>query len=180
MIMNWKEFFKHSLILFGITILSGLIYFVLTKIVRQLEYVTYLWIPAIIVIILIPLIYSFLSKKSIKELAIITLMFILISSIVSIPIMGIMKNSIRESKGNAPIAILTLTIFSMNPITSIDSLICAPYSAKAINVGSNDQVKVCPLQKFGFFIELIIVGIMAFIIIFPSMIIGNYLSKVRK
>ncbi len=178
--MNWKDFFKHSLILFGITILFGIIYFLITKILRQLKYVNFLWIPAIITIMLIPLFYSFFIKKSTKELAIIAILFILISSVVSLPIMSIMKNSVKESKGDAPIAILLLEVFSINSVTLIDSPICAPYSAKAINSGPDEKVEVCPLQKFGFFVELIIVNIIAFIIILLSMITGSYLSKFKK
>lgn len=178
--MNWKKFFKHSLILYGISLLLGFIYFIFTKSFHYLKYADYSWIPTIIAIILVPLTYSFFIKKSIKELAIISILFILISSIISIPIMILMKNSIRESKGDAPIALPVLEIFSMNPITLIDSPICAPYSAGAINAGPNEEIEVCPLQRYGFFIELIIVGIIAFIIIFLSMITGSYLSKFKK
>ena len=178
--MNWKEFFKHGLILFGITILFGIVYSLLTKIIRQLKYVNYLWIPAIIAIILIPLIYSIFIKKSIKDLAIIAILFVLISSIVSIPIMSIAKNTIRESNGDARIAIPLLEVFSINPISLIDSPICAPYVARSINSEPNDQVKLCPLQKYGFFTEIIIVGIVGFIIILLSLMTGSYLSKFKK
>ena len=178
--MDWKEYFKHSLVLFGFMILFGILYLFITKIFRQLKYTNHLWVPAVVAIILIPLIYSIFIKKSVKELTVITILLILISSIISLPIMNMMKNSIRESKGDAPVAISILEIFSINPMTLIDSPVCAPYTAVEVNSGSNENIKVCQLKKYGFFAELIIVGIVAFIITILSMMLGSYVSRFKR
>jgi len=131
-----------------------------------LKSVGYLWIPAIFTLIIIPLLYSFFINKSLRELLIITLLFIIISSTISLSVMNISRNF----SGGDDVYMFIFGVFGINPISSIDTPICAPYGLKTVLAGPEEKIELCPLQKYGLFIEIITLSLISFIVIGISMV----------
>jgi hypothetical protein len=175
--MNWKEFFKHGLILYGITLIFGVIWILPGRVITTVLPtgpvlpLSLLWIPVIIILILIPFVYSLIIKKTIKDCIIISFLFVLLSSIISLPLLAVLRNVIINSEGN-PVVIFIRDIFNTNPQSVIANAICVPYYIKGL--------LDCPIDYFGTFIGIILLSLIAFVIISVSMILRNIPSILKK
>ena len=174
--MDWKEIFKHSFILYGLVLIFGFAYFIFSEVIFiNLRY-TPLWPKTIIVVAIIPSIYSFFIRKTLKEWAAIAIFFILVSMIVFLSVQNPLNTSIKESKGGSPILAIEQTLGS-NPSSALQTAICAPYANRIINSGPGEEVQDCFFHRIGFFADFILISLLSFIIIYSSLIAGNLLSK---
>lgn len=174
----WKEALKHAVILCVLLFSSGIINTILRKNMNLLKHnqLLWLWIVSVIALIIIPLLYSLLIKKSVKEVAAIALLFIVLSSAIFLPLKIITSNAIHSYKDG--FLLFATDVFTNNPVSLIVSPICLPITLQNIRQNSNELV--CVLQKYGSFAEIVFSTIISFIIVYLSMIIGSYLFPVRK
>ena len=168
--MNWRESFKHALILYGTTLIFGLLWLLPGRVIvtglpaRPLP-LYLLWIPTIIILILIPFIYSLIIKKTIKEVITISFLFVLISLIISISLLAVLINVIIKTQAN-PIIMFIRELFGTNPVSVIANPICVPYYIKNPSAS-------CPLDYFGEITGIVLLSLIAFVIISISMMLRN-------
>ena len=177
--MNWKDILKHSMVLYAFTLIFGIIWLnpgrrIATVIVSGPAFsMNLLWIPFFVILILIPLIYSIKIKKELNELLLIALFFVVISAVISLPLMTYLGSLISKEKIASSTLINIREIFGQNPQSVIANPICLPLYVKNNNA-------TCPLDRFGTIVGILSISIMAFAIITISMASKNIWNMIRK
>lgn len=167
--MILKEALKHCLLLYGIILLFGLVLTIDTFYIG-IGFGSLLWPNALIVSVIIPLIYAFLIKnRSIKELLILTTLFVIISSTISYASnLGLRGFIIAQSDTASFIGL----IFGSTPASSLSLAICSSI------VDLSDFNAKCSFTNNNIG-DFIVFYLITFIIVFPSLLIGQILSKFR-
>ena len=131
-----------------------------------------LW-SVLLFVCIIPLFFALFSKLSVKELSLVTLVFIFLCASISLPLLGASKAAIGNSEGLLELALVSVDTFSVNPFTLLYSPLCAD------NVLMGSDAYRCPLEQFGLFVELLVLGLAGYLLVLGSLVAGLFVRRLR-
>lgn len=170
MIKYWGILLGHAVIMCIISMILG--YLLSLVFVSNSSF----WPKAIMAVIIVPLIYTFFLRRDTKELFFLAIMFVIISSFMTIPLLKYYNEELvanyKVDVKKADSLQIGIDIVSSSPIISLNSALCLNTNR---DTGLNGSI--CVLTRFGNLINIIIVGILSIIGIFLSMLLGKYLSQ---